>query len=129
MAAVKILSVDDSRTVRIIVRNAFKRFDCEVIEAGNGLEALERAREKPDLMLVDITMPVMDGLTMLRKLREDPELKDIPVVMLTAEGQKTTAEQTTALGSSGYLVKPFTADTLVQFVGKIIPLKEKAAAA
>jgi CheY-like chemotaxis protein len=126
---ITILSVDDSRTVRIIVRNAFKRFDCEVIEAGNGLEALEKAKLKPDLMLVDITMPVMDGLTMLRKLREDPELKGIPVVMLTAEGQKTTAEQTVALGSSGYLVKPFTADTLIQQVMKLLPLKEKAAAA
>jgi CheY-like chemotaxis protein len=126
---ITILSVDDSRTVRIIVRNAFKRFDCEVIEAGNGLEALEKAKLKPDLMLVDITMPVMDGLTMLQKLREDPELKGIPVVMLTAEGQKTTAEQTVALGSSGYLVKPFTADTLIQQVMKILPLKEKAAAA
>lgn len=125
---ITILSVDDSKTVRIIVRNAFKRFDCEVIEAGNGLEALEKAKLKPDLMLVDITMPVMDGLTMLQKLRADPELKHIPVVMLTAEGQKTTAEQTVALGSSGYLVKPFTADTLIQQVCKIVPLKEKTAA-
>lgn len=127
--SLKILSVDDSKTVRIIVRNAFKRFDCEIIEAGNGVEALEKARCKPDLMLVDITMPVMDGLTMLGKLRADPELKDIPVMMLTAEGQKATAEQTMALGSCGYLVKPFTADTLIQQVTRVVALKEKPIAA
>lgn len=126
---VKILSVDDSKTVRIIVRNAFKRFDCEIIEAGNGVEGLEKAKSMPDIMLVDITMPVMDGLSMLEKLKADPELKSIPVVMLTAEGQKATAEQAIALGSRGYLVKPFTPDTLIQQVNSIVPLKEKAAAA
>ncbi len=127
--SLKILSVDDSKTVRIIVRNAFKRFDCEIIEAGNGVEGLEQARTRPDLMLVDITMPVMDGLEMLEKLRADPALRDIPVMMLTAEGQKTSAEHAVALGSRGYLVKPFTADTLIRQVTALVPLKEKPAAA
>lgn len=123
--ALKILTVDDSKTVRIIIRNAFKRFDCEIIEAGNGVEGLEKAKTKPDLVLLDITMPVMDGLSMLQGLRAQPELKNIPVVMLTAEGQKTSADQALALGSNGYLVKPFSNDTLIQHVSSLLPLTEK----
>jgi CheY-like chemotaxis protein len=125
----KILTVDDSRTVRIIIRNAFKRFDCEIIEAGNGVEGLEKARTKPDLILLDITMPTMDGVAMLEKLREDPALKEIPVVMLTAEGQKAMADRATALGSRGYLMKPFTNDALIQQVSAIVSLPEKVATA
>ncbi len=125
----KILSVDDSKTVRIIIRNAFKRFDCEILEAGNGVEGLEKAKALPDLVLLDITMPVMDGLSMLERMRADPALKSIPVIMLTAEGQKTTAEQAVSLGSRGYLTKPFTADALVQQVASLFPLQEKVAVA
>ena len=126
--AAKILTVDDSKTVRIIIRNAFKRFDCEIIEAGNGVEGLEKARLKPDLILLDITMPVLDGMGMLQQLHADPELRTIPVVMLTAEGQKAMADQAQNLGSVGYLVKPFTADTLVQHVSTVIALNEKPVA-
>lgn len=125
----RILTVDDSKTVRIIIRNAFKRFDCEVIEAGHGVEGLEKAKLKPDVILLDITMPVMDGLQMLAKLHADPELSSIPVIMLTAEGQTTSAQQAIALGSRNYLVKPFTNDLLIQEVKKIIPLQERPATA
>lgn len=123
--ALKILTVDDSKTVRIIIRNAFKRFDCEIIEAGHGVEGLEKAKTKPDLILLDITMPVMDGLEMLSRLHADPTLNTIPVMMLTAEGQKTSAEQAIALGSRSYIVKPFTNDSLIQQVKTIVPLQEK----
>lgn len=125
----KILTVDDSKTVRIIIRNAFKRYDCEIVEASHGVEGLEKAKTKPDLVLLDITMPIMDGIEMLQKLRANPTTSDIPVIMLTAEGQKATAEQAMALGSRGYLMKPFTNDTLVQHVSKIVTLTEKPVAA
>ncbi len=127
--SLKILTVDDSKTVRIIIRNAFKRFDCEIIEASHGVEGLEKAKTKPDLVLLDITMPIMDGIEMLTKLRANPATADIPVIMLTAEGQKATAEQAMALGSRSYLMKPFTNDTLVQHVAKIVTLQEKPVAA
>jgi len=71
--ATKILSVDDSRTIRMIVGRTFKPYDCQICEAGNGEEGLAAAaREKPDLIILDVTMPVMDGVTMLGKLKEDP---------------------------------------------------------
>lgn len=127
--SLKILTVDDSKTVRIIIRNAFKRFDCEIIEASHGVEGLEKAKAKPDLVLLDITMPIMDGIEMLEKLRANPATADVPVIMLTAEGQKATAEQAMALGSRGYLMKPFTNDALTQYVAKVVTLTEKPVAA
>jgi CheY-like chemotaxis protein len=126
--SLKILTVDDSKTIRIIIRNAFKRFDCEIIEAGNGVEGLEQAKQNPDLILLDITMPIMDGLSMLAGLRAKPETQGVPVVMLTAEGQKASAEKAVALGSRGYLTKPFTADALIQHVSGVVTLQEKKVA-
>ena len=68
----KILAVDDSKTIRMIVSKAFKTFDCDVFEATNGLEGLSIAgKEKPDVIILDITMPVMDGYEMLNRLRAD----------------------------------------------------------
>jgi two-component system cell cycle response regulator len=120
----KILTVDDSKTVRIIVRKAFKSYDCEILEAGNGVEGLAvAAKEMPDMILLDITMPVMDGVEMLTKLKSDPQLKGIPVMMLTAEGGKENVLKIAKIGVRDYIVKPFKEDVLVEKVGRIIDLK------
>lgn len=125
----KILSVDDSRTIRIIVGRAFQAYDCQICEAGNGEEGLAvAAREKPDLILLDVTMPVMDGVTMLTKLKEDPELKSIPVIMLTAESGRENVLHIAKLGVRDYLVKPFKENQLIEKVERIVPLQKKAAA-
>ena len=125
----KILSVDDSRTIRLIVGKAFRPFDCQMCEATNGEEGLAAAaREKPDLIILDITMPVMDGVTMLTKLKETAELKAIPVIMLTAESGRDNVLQIAKLGVRDYLVKPFKENELVEKAGRIIPLQMKAAA-
>ena len=120
----KILTVDDSKTVRIIVRKAFKAFDCEILEAGNGVEGLAiAAKENPDLILLDVTMPVMDGVEMLTKLKSDPALKGIPVMMLTAEGGRDHVLKIAKIGVRDYLVKPFKEDVLIEKAGRIIDLK------
>src|SRR5512146_3313250 len=120
----KLLTVDDSKTVRIIVKKAFKAFDCEVIEAANGVEGLAMAaKENPDLILLDVTMPVMDGIEMLTKLKADPTLKAIPVVMLTAEGGRDSVLKIAKIGVRDYLVKPFKEDVLVEKCSRVIDLK------
>jgi two-component system cell cycle response regulator len=120
----KILTVDDSKTVRIIVRKAFKTFDCEILEAGNGVEGLAlAAKENPDLILLDVTMPVMDGVEMLTKLKADPALKGIPVMMLTAEGGRDNVLKIAKIGVRDYLVKPFKEDVLIEKAGRVIDLK------
>jgi two-component system cell cycle response regulator len=120
----KILTVDDSKTVRIIVRKAFKTYDCEILEAGNGVEGLAlAAKENPDLILLDVTMPVMDGVEMLTKLKSDPALKGIPVMMLTAEGGRDNVLKIAKIGVRDYLVKPFKEDVLIEKAGRVIDLK------
>src|SRR3954466_7833981 len=107
----KVLTVDDSKTVRIIVRKAFKPFDCEILEAANGVEGLAvAAKNPPDLILLDVTMPVMDGIEMLTRLKSDPQLKNIPVMMLTAEGGRDHVLKIAKIGVRDYIVKPFRED-------------------
>lgn len=122
----KILTVDDSRTIRMIVTRAFKGFACEVFEATDGVEGLTVAqRERPDIILLDLTMPVMDGVEMLSKLKADPELRTIPVVMLTAESGRDNVLRIAKLGVRDYLVKPFKEELIVERVGRIVDLKTK----
>ena len=120
----KILTVDDSKTVRIIVKKAFKSYDCDILEAANGVEGLAlAAKENPDLILLDVTMPVMDGVEMLTKLKADPALKGIPVMMLTAEGGRDNVLKIAKIGVRDYLVKPFKEDVLIEKAGRVIDLK------
>jgi CheY-like chemotaxis protein len=123
----KILTIDDSKTVRIIVRKAFKAFDCEILEAGNGVEGLAvAAKETPDLILLDITMPVMDGVETLTRLKSDAHLKAIPVMMLTAEGGRENVLKIAKIGVRDYIVKPFKEEVLLEKVNRIIELKPLA---
>ena len=128
--ATKILSVDDSRTIRLIVGKAFRPYDCAILEAANGEEGLAAAaREKPDLIILDVTMPVMDGVTMRTKLKEDPALKAIPVIMLTAESGRENVLQIAKLGVRDYLVKPFKEDQLIEKAGRCVTLVKRPVAA
>jgi DNA-binding response OmpR family regulator len=122
----KVLTVDDSKTIRMIVRKAFKPYDCDIYEGENGVEGLAAAaREKPDLIVLDIGMPVMSGIEMLDKLNAEPGLKDIPVIMLTAESAQDTVMQIAKMGVKDYVVKPFRGQDLIERVEKIIRLEPK----
>ena len=120
----KVLTVDDSKTVRIIVKKSFKGFDCEIIEAQNGVEGLAMAaKTNPDIILLDITMPVMDGVEMLTKLKSDPALKAIPVIMLTAEAGRENVMKIAKIGVRDYIVKPFKEEVLVDKVSRVVDLR------
>ena len=128
--SVKILTIDDSKTVRLIVGRAFKRFDCVVLEAANGAEGLAvAAREKPDVILLDYTMPVMDGFETVTQLVADPALKSIPVVMLTALAGRDNMVKMANLGVRDYLIKPFKEEIVIERIGRIVPLTPKPQAA
>jgi len=125
----KILSIDDSRTIRLIVAKAFQPYDVTMYEGADGEKGLAvAAEEKPDLIILDVTMPVMDGVTMLGKLKEDPTLKEIPVIMLTAESGRENVLQIARMGVRDYLVKPFKENQLIEKVSRIVPLQKKPAA-
>lgn len=126
----KVLTVDDSKTVRIIVKKSFKGFDCEITEAQNGVEGLAMAAKvNPDIILLDITMPVMDGVEMLTKLKSDPNLKSIPVIMLTAEAGRENVMKIAKIGVRDYIVKPFKENVLVDKVSRVVDLRPAGEAA
>lgn len=120
----KLLTIDDSKTIRMILQRAFKEFDCTLIEAANGEEGLKAAAEhKPDLIILDITMPQMDGIEMLTRLRATGD--NTPVIMLTAEGGANSVQRASHLGVRDYIAKPFQNDALIEKVQKVLPLAKK----
>ncbi|MCP4372749.1 MAG: response regulator [Deltaproteobacteria bacterium] len=124
--ALKILTVDDSKTIRMIVKKAFRPYDCEMFEGENGIEGLAMvSKEKPDLIILDITMPVMSGTEMLEKVKSEPSLKDIPVIMLTAESGKDNVMNIVKMGVKDYMVKPFKGEQLIERVQKLFELESK----
>jgi two-component system cell cycle response regulator len=125
--SLKILTIDDSKTIRLIVAKAFKPYDCTVLEAENGVVGLAVAsREKPDIIILDYTMPVMDGFETLARMRSDATLKATPVIMLTAEAGRDTVLRIAKLGVRDYLIKPFKGDLLVERVGRVVSLNSTA---
>ena len=123
----RILSIDDSKMIRLLLARLFRPFACEWWEAANGEEGLAVAAQvKPDLIILDYNMPVMDGLTMLRQLREDPELKHTPVIMLTAESGPENLAVVARLGVRDYVTKPFREEDLLAKARRIIPLIARA---
>ncbi len=122
----RVLTVDDSKTVRMIVKKALKRYDCDLLEASNGVEGLALSFEKnPDLILLDVTMPVMDGVEMLTKLKSDAALKIIPVIMLTAEIGRDHLLKIARIGVRDYIVKPFNEELLIEKCSRVIGLEAK----
>ena len=119
-----ILVIDDSKTVRITAQKALAPFACGVDEAANGYNGLF-AMEKtlPDLLLLDVSMPVMDGVEMLTLLKSHPQLKLVPVIMLTASTDHKVLPRITALGVNALLPKPFTGAALVDAVQTVVKLR------
>jgi CheY-like chemotaxis protein len=110
----KLLIVDDEVAILEALTDILAVEGYEVATAGNGAEGLKRASdERPDLILLDLMMPVMDGQEMLRRLKEDPQLREIPVVVMSA-GRVTKAE----LRGSRFLAKPFELDDLLDTVNE-----------
>jgi CheY-like chemotaxis protein/two-component sensor histidine kinase len=109
----KVLVVDDNAAGRELVRESLENYVASLTEASNGREALEKIREtRPDLVLLDIQMPEMDGYEVLREIRSDPALKGLRVIALTAFAMRDDRERALAAGFDDYLTKPVTAAKL-----------------
>lgn len=115
----KILIVDDAEFLRVRISKMLNGEGFEVIEADNGARALEKYKEiHPDLVLMDVTMPEMDGLTALKAIREiDPQAR---VIMLTALGQESVVLDAIKSGAKDFIVKPFEQDRVMGAIKKIL---------
>ncbi|MCC7260773.1 MAG: response regulator [Alphaproteobacteria bacterium] len=116
------LTVDDSKTMRDMVSFTLKNAGFEVIEAEDGVAALSVIQGKSvNVVITDLNMPNMDGLTLIQKLRENPAYKFTPILMLTTEADETKKAAGKNAGATGWIVKPFNPEKLVQVVNKVCP--------
>ncbi|MFH1311879.1 MAG: response regulator [Candidatus Eisenbacteria bacterium] len=117
MSRGKVLVVDDEEYIQHILNFSFGAEGYEVVTAADGEEAIAKARnEKPDIIVLDIMMPKMDGYEACRKLKADPKTKDIPVILLTAKGRDVDRKLGTEAGADDYVVKPFSPGRLIERV-------------
>ena len=116
-----ILAVDDSASIRQMVTFTLKSAGYEVVEAVDGMDGVEKAKARSvNLILTDQNMPRMDGLTLIKNVRALPQYKTTPILMLTTESSDAMKAQGKAAGATGWLVKPFDPQKLLEVVKKVI---------
>ena len=115
-----ILVVDDEVDVVMILKKQLMASGYEVSVAYDGLQAVEKAKECPDLILLDITMGGMDGIEVLRRVRDAAETKETPVIMVTAKGASASILDAQNLGATDYIIKPFELKDLLSLIKKYI---------
>ena len=120
----RILIVEDSPTMRQLLAFALKRIpQVEIVEARDGMDALRKLTSDPfDLALVDINMPVMDGLKLIHLIRDEESLKAMPIVVITTEGAEEDRQRALALGADEYLTKPVQAARVLSVVRGLLKL-------
>jgi len=121
MAMKKVLVADDDRNVLYLISEVLAKGNYEVAQAVNGDHALKLAREThPDLIVLDVMMPGLDGLGVLRLLKDDPATRDIKVVVISAKTKPQDVEKGMAEGADAYLTKPFKVAELTATINKVL---------
>ncbi len=116
-----VVLAEDDVDIRDLVQIVLEGLDLRVMAVGNGAEALAECRRlKPRLLLLDITMPVMNGLEVCREVRADPELHDLPVILMTARAQASDVQAGMEAGADTYIIKPFGPIELREHVENIL---------
>jgi len=124
--ALTALVVEDSPTMRQLLVFALKRIkNMHTIEACDGVDALKKlasCETKPDIILTDINMPIMDGLKLVQRVRADERLRDVPIVIITTEGGAEDKARALALGANAYIAKPIQAPQVIKQVKQLLNL-------
>ncbi len=125
---VKILVVDDEPDIVLSLQDRLEVNDYEVVTAGNGVEGLQKAvQEKPDVILLDVIMPIMDGQEMLEALRKQPGGDFSSVIMLTAQNQTYDFARANVYGVDDYIVKPFDLNELLEKIEVVVESRKAVA--
>lgn len=121
----RILIVEDSPTMRQLLAFALKRLrGADVVEAQDGMDGLRKVTADDfDLALIDINMPVMDGLKLIHLIRQEPDLADMPIVVITTEGAQEDRDRALALGANEYLTKPIQANRVLQVAKALLKIE------
>ena len=122
-----VLLVDDYADTREMLRRAVETCGCRVVEAANGQEAIELSQaERPDLILMDLNMPVLDGFNATLRIREYEPTRDVPVVAVTAYDTSEFRAAASAVGCTDYVVKPLDLDRLSALLERLLPSRDDA---
>ena len=122
----KILIVDDSSTTLLMEEMLLKKYtNFEVLQARNGQEAVETAlAQQPNLILMDVVMPKMDGFAACREMRRQEKLRDVPIILVTSRGEPQNVEMGFESGCSDYLTKPIESQELLQMVNGYLAVEK-----
>ena len=117
----KVLVVDDSALIHQMYKMVLMRYRCQVIDALNGQEALDKLEKNQDvnLMLVDINMPLMNGLEFIQKVKSAGKFDAIPIIIVSTEGKEEDTQRGLAMGAKGYVKKPFQPSELHSLIAKL----------
>jgi two-component system chemotaxis response regulator CheY len=115
-----ILTVDDSATVRQMVRFTLADAGYDVVEAVDGRDALSKLTQPVNLIITDLNMPNLDGIGLIRSVRANTACKGIPILMLTTESQESRKREGKSAGATGWIVKPFNQQQILAVVKKVI---------
>jgi two-component system, chemotaxis family, chemotaxis protein CheY len=121
----KVLVVDDSALIHQMYKMVLMRYRCEIIQALNGQDGLDKLEKNPDagLMLVDINMPLMNGLEFIQKVKALEKYNTIPIIIVSTEGKEEDTKRGLALGAQGYVKKPFQPSDLHSLIGKLFGIE------
>jgi len=115
-----ILTVDDSVSVRQMVKFTLSDAGYTVVEAVDGKDALAKLTKTVNLVITDLNMPNLDGIGLIRRVRANPACRGVPIVMLTTESQEARKQEGKAAGATGWIVKPFTRQQMLAVVKRMI---------
>jgi DNA-binding response OmpR family regulator len=118
--AKRILIAEDEPSIVISLEFLLKDAGYEVMVARDGAEALKVAEQQPDLVLLDIMLPLVNGFEVCRRIRQHPALQHIPILLLTARGRESEVARGLALGANAYMTKPFATRELIKTVGDLL---------
>ncbi|MGY4303388.1 two-component system chemotaxis response regulator CheY [Bradyrhizobium sp. USDA 4369] len=116
-----VLTVDDSPSIRQMVKVTLEPAGHQVIEAGDGVQGLAKAQtSRPDIVITDLNMPVMNGLELIRALRKERTLTGMPILFLTTESNDAVKQEAKSAGATGWITKPFKPEQLLAVIGKLV---------
>jgi len=122
----KIVVAEDDKDIRELIALSLTYSGYEVVTAADGQQAIElTVQERPDLIMLDVRMPRLNGYKVLERIKEMPALAETPVVFLSAKGQESEIQSGLDLGAVQYILKPFSPDELIRKIGEIIAQAEQ----
>lgn len=118
---IKLLVIDDDPFILTLVKKTFSSLGFEVLTANDGFEGIDAIKKhKPALILLDIMMPILDGLEVLKRVKESPEVSRIPIIMFTAVAENKMVVESSKLGADDYIIKPFQSSVLITKVRDLL---------